>query len=165
MNLGGLAEKIIAAPSNAAAVESALAGIKALPSADMQRRVAQMIFGTPDMARVAREFSPALMAEIGKLMGKLPAGATKAAEDYATAMSRIRESAEGLRNELGVELLPKVTGLIEQFRVFATSKDPETGFTNVGHGSATRSQGAMRLHEPRCRGPGWRRWRKEAHRG
>jgi hypothetical protein len=107
-----LAERLVGSKSVEEAVGRALGFLERIPNAVQRQRLAETLFGNGMFGRLG-EGGPGsiarLMEEIGKAIGKTTGEGVEAARKFEEQFARLRETIQGVGNELGVKLLPVLT--------------------------------------------------------
>lgn len=107
MDLAELAECLVSAPNMQAAMEKARDALKAIDNPVRRREVAQLLFGTDQLATVFREATPAVIAEIKKLTSATNTEMEAAAEKFAGNWFKMEKSIERFTvNALGPAIEP-----------------------------------------------------------
>lgn len=100
---------------------SFLAGIAKEKGPQQARLWAEILFGNGDMANVGMlgpDGLRKLLQDISKNIGTISPEAEKSAKAFKDAMLSMREQATGLRDAIGVEVMPILTELTKSARVF-----------------------------------------------
>ena len=100
MGLGGLVEKMISAPNMRRAVEEAIQGLATITDPVKRRKVAQMIFGAEEFARVAAEYGVNVKKVVADTMdeiGTIGPGTEQAAKRFEQNVGRMSDAWEKLK--------------------------------------------------------------------
>ncbi len=119
-----LAERLVGSKSVEEAVGRALGFLERIPDAVQRQRLAETLFGNGMFGRLG-EGGPGsigkLLAEIGKTIGQTSAQGVEAAKRFEEQFAKLRETIQGVGNELGVKLLPVLNDKMRELG--ATLKD------------------------------------------
>lgn len=112
-----LAERLVGSKSVEEAVGRALGFLERIPDAVQRQRLAETLFGNGMFGRLG-EGGPGsigkLLAEIGKTIGQTSAQGVEAAKQFEEQFAKLRETLQGIQNEVGAKLLPQLNEEIGQ---------------------------------------------------
>lgn len=124
MNLGGIAEDLINAPTLDAAFEKALEDLKKIPDPVYRRQIAQLLLGSDMWSVVATEMTPNLLARIKKQVGHYSAQDIKQAEQVVAQVKEFDRQWDALLLNLGAALPTINEGMRELNRLMQMLRNP-----------------------------------------
>lgn len=132
MNLGDLAERLVAAPNMQEAINRALSGIKNIANTSYRREAAEMLFGSDMWATIASELDGHTKRQIEQMIAELPAGSEEAAEKFNLGLTKMQLGFDELRNHAVGPLLKDVNELLSTLNrpeTYASIKEQWDGLT------------------------------------